>query len=83
VNFDALAEGDRVEFEIDRSPKGPRAKNIDLLEPVSDQTQSAAAPGGMAETDRKPVEDAEAPIKTRRGAPSHRGRSSAGFRPRR
>lgn len=33
VNFDALSEGDPITFQEDRSPKGPRAKNIDLGEP--------------------------------------------------
>lgn len=28
----ALAEGDRVEFEVEQAPKGPRAKNVKLLE---------------------------------------------------
>ena len=28
VNFDSLAGGERVEFEIEQSPKGPRAKDV-------------------------------------------------------
>lgn len=28
----ALAEGDKVEFEVEQAPKGPRAKNVKLLE---------------------------------------------------
>ena len=28
LNFDRLTEGERVEFEIEQSPKGPRAKQV-------------------------------------------------------
>jgi CspA family cold shock protein len=30
-NFDALTEGAEVEFEVEKSPKGPRAINIKIL----------------------------------------------------
>ena len=30
VNFDELREGQRVDFEIGQSPKGPRAENVQL-----------------------------------------------------
>lgn len=44
VNFDALAEGDPITFEEDRSPKGPRAKNIDMKGThVSDSATDATA----------------------------------------
>lgn len=30
-NFDSLTEGAEVEFEVEKSPKGPRAINIKIL----------------------------------------------------
>lgn len=30
IKFDALSEGQAVEFEVEKSPKGPRAINIRL-----------------------------------------------------
>lgn len=32
IDFDALKEGQRVRFDIEKSPKGPRAIRITLLE---------------------------------------------------
>lgn len=48
VNFDNLAEGDAITFEEDRSPKGPRAKNIDLGE-VSERRPNDSAPKAAAQ----------------------------------
>lgn len=31
VSFDSLKEGQEVEFEIEKSPKGPRAINVKVL----------------------------------------------------
>lgn len=31
AEFDALTEGDIVEFEVDRGPKGPRAEKVRLM----------------------------------------------------
>lgn len=31
VQFDALSEGGDVEFEVEKSPKGPRAINVRLV----------------------------------------------------
>jgi len=31
VNFDSLSEGQQVEFEEGRGPKGPRAENVRLV----------------------------------------------------
>lgn len=33
VNFDALNEEQGVEFEIEKSPKGPRAINVRITQP--------------------------------------------------
>ena len=30
-NFDALEEGNSVEFNVERGPKGPRAVNVTLI----------------------------------------------------
>lgn len=31
TQFDALKEGDNLEFEIENSPKGPRAVNVHIV----------------------------------------------------
>lgn len=31
ANFDALRDGDRVRFDHKDHPKGPRAKNVDII----------------------------------------------------
>ncbi|HUU26420.1 MAG TPA: cold shock domain-containing protein [archaeon] len=33
VDFDALQEGNSVEFDVEEGPKGPRAVNVNVLEP--------------------------------------------------
>ena len=30
IEFDALNEGQKVEFEVEKSPKGPRAINVSI-----------------------------------------------------
>ncbi len=30
ADFDSLQEGDKVEFEVEQGPKGPRATNVSL-----------------------------------------------------
>ncbi len=30
ADFDSLQEGDKVEFEVEKGPKGPRATNINV-----------------------------------------------------
>jgi CspA family cold shock protein len=32
TDFDALKEGDSVEFNVERGPKGPRATNMKMIE---------------------------------------------------
>jgi CspA family cold shock protein len=32
VRFDALNEGQEVEFEVEKSPKGPRALNVHIVQ---------------------------------------------------
>ncbi len=32
TDFDALEEGDGVEFNVERGPKGPRAMNVRMIE---------------------------------------------------
>ena len=31
VQFDALSEGQEVEFDVEKSPKGPRAINVRII----------------------------------------------------
>lgn len=38
--YRSLAEGSRVEFEIEQSPKGPRATNVVVVEAAPDQAES-------------------------------------------
>jgi cold shock CspA family protein len=90
VNFDALAEGDTVSFEEDRSPKGPRAKNIDIGDvserrPDNDpQTKAVASKLDTEEEHsyRKPVAHRKAEIETQSRTRQDRGGSSRCFRPR-
>jgi len=32
IDFDALEEGNSVEFDVEKGPKGPRAVNIRMIE---------------------------------------------------
>ena len=32
IDFDALEEGNSVEFNVEKGPKGPRAENVKMLE---------------------------------------------------
>src|SRR4030081_3373038 len=44
-DFDSLQGGEKVSFEIEASPKGPRAKSVRTLQGVNDQL-SPRAPRG-------------------------------------
>lgn len=36
VGFRSLAEGQRVEFDVEEGEKGPQAQNVNIIESVSD-----------------------------------------------
>ena len=91
VNFDNLSEGDAVTFEEDRSPKGPRAKNIDIdseahgsdttAQATTEKSQIHRAQTDHAQTRHVPVGEREAEDTGR--ARSHRGRAAGSVHSRR
>ena len=58
--FRSLAEGDRVEFEVTRGPKGLQAANVKKAEPSSKiRVSSPASQGAGLERASSPSESAE------------------------
>lgn len=84
VNFDALAEGDAITFEEDRSPKGPRAKHIDnAAGEIIDSTAKAIAPEFAPDPTPRAIPVGRRETETGRRTPAHHRSAPKGFRTRR
>lgn len=81
IEFDNLSEDDQIVFEEDKSPKGPRAKNVDLDNEGHDTATQAVETHRVDKA--RPVEVAPAPkTKAEVGAQSYRYRPATSVRTR-